>query len=159
MMRIVSVLLTGMVFGAAIQSGPVPRGRIVALNHVGLNVEHFDDALNFYTKTLGFQQVYSRNGPDGKQVSAFLQISRNSFIEITQVSANQAAGVTHFGVQVDDMDLALAQFKKNGINVGDVRKGSTATKVGSATDPWGVRLELLETGPESLQGKAMESWR
>jgi hypothetical protein len=38
------------------------------------------------------------------------------------------------------------------------RTGSTKTSITNATDPDGVRLELLDFLPDSLPRKAMDSW-
>jgi catechol 2,3-dioxygenase-like lactoylglutathione lyase family enzyme len=158
-MRAVALLLTGLFLGASLQSPlaqPAKRG-IIGLNHVGISVEKFEEVKAFYMK-MGFREIYSRPGPDGPTIS-FLQIGPDTFIELTKASANAPTGLAHFGLRVDDMTTAVNQLKQAGMTVQDVRKASSADLVTNATDPFGVRMEILEIGPESLQGKAIASWR
>jgi len=39
------------------------------------------------------------------------------------------------------------------------RAGRQDSSVANATDPGGIRIELFEFGPDSLQGKAIDSWK
>jgi hypothetical protein len=41
----------------------------------------------------------------------------------------------------------------------DPRSGATKAVITNILDPDGVRLELLEYPPESLQGKAIDGWK
>src|SRR6185295_5115406 len=83
----------------------------------------------------------------------------DTFIEIARGQAGAHQSVSHVGFRVDDMAAALARFKAAGITVADSRAGQTANVTSGANDPWGLRLELLEVRPDSLQGKAIESWK
>jgi hypothetical protein len=45
------------------------------------------------------------------------------------------------------------------VKVEDIRTGFTKAPLTNVIDPNGVRLELLEYPPESLQRKAIDGWR
>ena len=71
------------------------------LNHVGIAVTDFQESLNFYTKVMGFRVAYAMPSPDGKPTTTFLQINRDTFIEMAPASANLPAGLTHMGLLAD----------------------------------------------------------
>jgi hypothetical protein len=45
------------------------------------------------------------------------------------------------------------------VTVEEPRVSSTNSLIADVTGPGGVRIELLELTPESLQRKAMDGWR
>ncbi len=95
---------------------------------------------------------------DGRPTLAFLQVSRNTFIELGRASATSPAGLTHFGLEVEDIEAATAELRRRGVEVGDPRAGRTLSFITSTTEP-GIRMELHQIGPESMLGKATASWR
>ena len=72
------------------------------LNHVGIAVKDFQESLNFYTKVMGFKVAYAFPSPDGKPTTTFLQINRDTFLEMAPASANLPVGITHVGILTDD---------------------------------------------------------
>lgn len=58
-------------------SGPALR-----LNHVGIYVKDFDESMRFYTQTMGFHEAFTIKDPNGKPVLAYLQITRDTFLEL-----------------------------------------------------------------------------
>jgi catechol 2,3-dioxygenase-like lactoylglutathione lyase family enzyme len=88
-------------------------------------------------------------------------VSKNTFIELQQANAQRPAGINHFGLEAPNIKNTVAAFKQ---------RGATATEPGApsafshailanVTDLNGLRIELAEMGPESLQRKAMDSWK
>ena len=130
------------------------------LNHVGIAVKDFQGALNFYTKVMGFRVAYALPSPDGRPTTTFLQISRDTFLEMAPATANLPAGITHIGVLTDDANAAVTQLRQNGATVPDVRSGGgTGSRLSNVMDPEGIRVELVEQPAGSLMRKAMESWK
>ena len=84
------------------------------LNHVGIAVSDFQESLNFYTKVMGFRVAYAMPSPDGKPTTTFLQINRDTFIEMAPASANLPAGLTHIGLLADNADAAIARLREAG---------------------------------------------
>jgi catechol 2,3-dioxygenase-like lactoylglutathione lyase family enzyme len=130
------------------------------LNHVGIAVKDFQGSLNFYNKVMGFRTAYALPSPDGKPTTTFLQISRDTFLEVAPATENLPAGITHVGILTDDANAAVTQLRQAGATVPDVRSGgATGSRLTNVMDPNGIRLELVEQPSGSMMRKAMESWR
>jgi len=169
-MREVAVYLRGLtLFVAGIVVGTVMISSGVAqdagkeglrLNHVGIAVKDFQESLNFYTKVMGFRVAYAMPSPDGKPTTTFLQISRDTFLEMAPASANLPAGLTHMGILTDDANATVTQLRQAGATLADVRSGGgTGSRLSNVMDPNGIRLEIVEQPSGSLMRKAMESWK
>jgi catechol 2,3-dioxygenase-like lactoylglutathione lyase family enzyme len=130
------------------------------LNHVGIAVTDFQESLNFYTKVMGFKVAYALPSPNGKPTTTFLQINRDTFLEMAPASANLPAGITHIGILTDNANDAVAQLRQAGADVADARSGgATGSRLTNVKDPNGIRLEIVEQPTGSLMRKAMESWK
>ena len=94
----------------------------------------------------------------GQPTLAYVQASRNTFVELQPANANRPPGLNHFGLHVENLRATVATLKQRGVTVEEPRAGRQDSSVANATDPGGVRIELFEFGPESLQGKAISSY-
>jgi catechol 2,3-dioxygenase-like lactoylglutathione lyase family enzyme len=122
-------------------------------------VKDMDESLNFYTKTMGFREAFSVKDKDGKATLAYLQISRDTFLELAPATADRPLGFSHTGIWTDDLNATIATLRQKGVKLDDPRVGSTKAPLTNVTDPNGLRLEILEYPPDSLQHKAMDSWK
>ena len=129
------------------------------VNHVGMAVENFDEALAFYTQKMGFREAFVVKDPAGKPTLAYVQVNRNTFVELQQANANRPKGLNHFGLHVENLKATVATLKERGVTVDDVRVRPDDSSVANATDPNGIRIEMFEFGPGSPQGKAIASWK
>src|SRR5271169_480957 len=129
------------------------------LNHVGIYVKDFDESMRFYTQTMGFREAFTIKSPEGKPVLAYLQITRDTFLELAPASAERPVGLSHIGIWPEDLNATVAALRERGVTVADPRTGSTKTSITNVTDPNGVRLELLDFLPGSLPKKAMDEWK
>src|ERR1700674_863406 len=121
------------------------------LNHVGIAVKDFQESLNFYTKVMGFRVAFAFPSPDGKPTTTFLQINRDTFLEVAPASANVPAGITHIGIESEDENATITRLRQAGATVTDARvSAQTKALLSNVTDPNGIRLELVEVTPESL---------
>jgi hypothetical protein len=59
------------------------------LNHVAIAVENFDAAFAFYTQKMGFREAFTVRDANGRPNLAYVQVSRNTFIELQQANANR----------------------------------------------------------------------
>lgn len=160
-MRSVVLFVTGLAIGLAVESGLAQnqnRG-IVGLNHVALSVPNLDEAVTYYTKTMGFPEAFRSRDDKGQVTLVYVQISRDTFIELQPANAQRPAGFNHFGVVVQNVKDAADMFKQRGANVGDVRVSATKAILSNITDPNGVRIELAELTPDSEHRKAMNRWK
>lgn len=129
------------------------------LNHVGMYVKNFEESMNFYTNVMGFHEAFSFKNKDGKPTLTYLQINRDTFLELAPADAQHPVGFSHAGLWADDVRQTVDTLRQQGGEVEDVHVGATKAPLANMTDPNGLRLELLEYGPESLQRKAMDTWK
>ena len=160
-MRGIVLFLTGIVVGLAVQTGAAQKRTDVYINHVGVAVPSVPDALAFYTQKMGFREAFRQTDKDGKLVSAYVQVSKNTFIELQEANAQRPAGVSHFGMAADSIEDAVKMFRAGGATASDPGAPSAFShaRLANVTDLNGVRIELAELTPESLQRKAMDSWK
>jgi len=130
------------------------------LNHVAITVKNYDAEVAYYTKSMGFREAFTFREKNGQPILTYLQISRDTFLEIQPATAAHPAGFSHLGIEIADAKATIARLRRKGVKVGDptpsARSGALLTDV---IDPEGIRAELLEFGPASVQRKAMASWK
>jgi catechol 2,3-dioxygenase-like lactoylglutathione lyase family enzyme len=161
-MRTSIVFLMGLLLGSAVATSLAQGNRLAGMNgvnHVGIYVENFDQAMTFYTQKMGFQEAFTVRDDKGQPVLAYLQASQNTFVEIQPAGPNRTPGISHVGVLVDDIHATINTLKERGVTVEEPRASSTKSLIANVSVPGGVRIELSELGPESLQRKAMNSWK
>lgn len=129
------------------------------LNHVGIYTKDYDESMRFYTKTMGFREAFTIKDKDGKPTLTYLQVTKDTFIELAPATPERPAGLSHIGFWPVDLNATMATLRARGVKVDDPRTGSTKTSITNAIDPSGVRLELLDFLPDSLPRKAMDSWK
>jgi len=151
--------LTGLA-ATAIAQNQSPNQGIVGLNHVALAVPDLDKAVEHYTKVMGFPEAFRAVNAQGQVQLVYVQISKNTFIELQPANAERPAGIYHFGVHVENMGAVTAMFKSRGADVKPITlSGGTKAILSNVVDPNGVRMELTELPPESSHRQAMERWR
>jgi catechol 2,3-dioxygenase-like lactoylglutathione lyase family enzyme len=160
-MRGLCLFVAGLVAGLAIETvvAQTQNRGIVGLNHVALSVPNLDEALTYYTRTMGFPEAFRSTDEKGQIALVYVQISKNTFIELQPANAQRPAGINHLGLHVENMPAAIAMFKQRGANITDSRVSATKAILSNITDPNGVRIELAELPPESLHRQAMERWK
>jgi catechol 2,3-dioxygenase-like lactoylglutathione lyase family enzyme len=161
-MTAVGIFAAGLVGGILMtQPGTAQADQIegLRLNHVGIYVKDLTESLNFYTKVMGFQEAFSFKDKNGNPTTVYLQINRDTFLELAPATPERPVGLSHMGIWADDINATVAALRQRGVKVDDPRVGASKSPLTNVTDPNGVRVELLEFGPESLQKKAMESWK
>jgi catechol 2,3-dioxygenase-like lactoylglutathione lyase family enzyme len=160
MMRTALVFVTGILIGVAIQPGFAQQGRIAGLNHVAISVTDYKGAVDFYARQMGFRTAFSFTEPDGSPYLTYLQINRNTFVEVMQATPDRPAGCPHFGLEVEQLDSVVDQLRQRGVQVrAPSLSPRTGTRIAVASGPGGVNMELLEFGPASLHRKVIEGWK
>jgi catechol 2,3-dioxygenase-like lactoylglutathione lyase family enzyme len=165
-MRSFVLFMMGIAVGLAVEAGSAavaqntsPNRGIVGLNHVALAVPNLDDAVKYYTKTMGFPEAFRSVDDKGQVALVYVQISKNTFIELQPANAQRPAGINHLGLHVENMAAATKMFKDRGANVSETRVSPTKAILSNITDPNGVRIELAELPPESSHRQAMDRWK
>jgi catechol 2,3-dioxygenase-like lactoylglutathione lyase family enzyme len=142
--------------GSAQNNGVEPRPSR-ALNHIGIVVADYDSAYEFYTGILGLEEAYTveRNGGP---LLTYLQLNRETFVELIPARADQAAGVTHFGMEVADIDAFVERLRARGVEVADPGVTPANARFVRIRDADDIEIEVMEFGPEASQYQAMQAW-
>jgi lactoylglutathione lyase len=161
-LRGVTLFVAGIVVGTILmQPGAAQEKRTpLRLNHVGIAVNDYQKSLDFYTKVMGYRVAFKFSANPGGPTTTYFQISKDTFLEMAQASAQQPAGVTHLGIETADIKSTIPQLRAAGGTVEDMRvSGGTKALLSNIKDPDGIRMELIELTPDSLHKKAEESWK
>jgi catechol 2,3-dioxygenase-like lactoylglutathione lyase family enzyme len=152
--------LAGILVGAlALHTATAQSPRPNALNHVGLVVEDYDKAYKFYTDALGFREAYTMKNSDGSPLLTYLQLNRETFVELIPARASDKPGITHFGVEVGNLEAAADRLKSRGYTVPAIGRTPANARYFRIRDTNNDEIEVMEFGPDALQRKAMESWK
>ena len=160
-MRGFLLFVAGILVGLAVQTAFAQsqnRG-IVGLNHVGISVPNLDEAVAYYTKMMGFPEAFRSKDEKGQTTLVYVQISRNTFVELQPANPQRPPGINHLGLHVENMGAAITMFKQRGANITESRVSPTKAILSNITDLNGVRIELAELPPESSHRQAMERWK
>jgi catechol 2,3-dioxygenase-like lactoylglutathione lyase family enzyme len=160
-MRGVMLFAAGLFAGVAIQvvMAQNTNSGVVMMNHVGINVPNIDEAVTYYERKMGYREAFRVNDQKGKPRLVYMQISRNTFLELNPATPERPAGFTHYGLQVENAAQAVARFRKSGVTVSDTNTSDTKAILANITDPYMGRIELTELPPESLHYKAIQNWK
>jgi len=150
-------LFAGLVFHIATAQNP--NDGVVMMNHVGISVPNIDEAVAYYTKKLGYREAFRVSDDKGQPRLVYLQISKNTFLELNPVTAQRPAGFSHYGLVVENAPQSVARLRRSGLTVTDPNKSDTKAVIANITDPYMGRIELVEITPESLHYKAIQSWK
>ena len=129
------------------------------MNHVGINVPNMAEAVTYYTEKMGYREAFRANDANGQPRLVYMQISKNTFLELQPSGAQRPAGFTHYGLVVDSAVDAVSSFRKRGLTVTDTTNSDTGVVLANVTDPYMGRVELVEITPNSMHNKAIQSWQ
>ena len=129
------------------------------MNHVGINVPNVAEAVAYYTGKMGYREAFRANDNTGAPRLVYMQISKNTFLELQPATPQRPAGFTHYGLVVTSAADAVAAFRKRGLTVTDTNKSDTGVVLANIADPYMGRVELVEITPNSMHNKAIQSWK
>ena len=161
-MRSVALFVAGLLVGGMMPSGAGETRRLpgVSLNHVLIRVENLDAAKRFYMDKYGFPEAFSVQRAGGSPQFTYLQISRDTFLELQPATPDSPPGFGHIGLQVENLDDAVRVLRDRGVNPRDPSVSErTLARISVSQGTPGVTFELLEFPPESLGRKAINSWK
>ena len=160
-MRGAMLFAAGLFEGLAMQVGMAQNANdgVVMMNHVGISVPNIAEAVTYYTQKMGFREAFRVNDDKGQPRLVYMQISKNTFLELNPVTAQRPAGFSHYGLHVENAAQAVARFRKSGVMVSDTNASDTKAILANITDPYMGRIELAELTPESMHYKAIQNWK
>ena len=99
-MRSMMLFVAGLMVGLAVQVGVAQSGNkgVVMMNHVGINVPNIPEAITYYTQKMGYKEAFRVSDDKGQPTLVYMQISKNTFLELNQANAQRAPGFTHYGL-------------------------------------------------------------
>lgn len=156
------LFVAGLVLGmVAIKSidAQQDKGIGVRVNHVGIYVKNLQESVDFYTKTLGMREGFVMGNRNGNPGTMYVQVDKYTFLELSQSTPERPVGINHIGFETQNMSDTVAELKKRGITVPEVTSVGSGAPHTSITDPNGVRLEMLEFAPGSMQRKAIDAYK
>jgi lactoylglutathione lyase len=106
------------------------RTRLVGINHVALEVDDVDEALDFYGRLFEFELRGRMRG------MAFLDMG-DQFIAISEGRTQPPDASRHFGLVVEDMRAARRALEDAGVEILPGRGLDFR-------DPWGNRVQVVE---------------
>ena len=159
-MRGFTSFAAGLVLGLTIRTvGAQSTSEPLKLNHVAVSVPDLDEGIKFYTRAFGLKEAFTFRDAKGRPLS-YLQISRNTFLELQQAGPDRPPGFVHIGLEVGTLATAVPQFRRGGLDVrAPTESERTKALISQATGLNGLSFELLEFGPDSLQRKVMNDWK
>ncbi|MGH7872230.1 MAG: VOC family protein [Candidatus Binatia bacterium] len=104
------------------------KARALGINHVVLEVDDLDKALEFYGAIFDF------NLRGKSEHNAFIDLG-DQFIQLTLARTQVADTKRHFGLVVDDRDAVRRALERLGIKSINDRL--------NILDPWGNRIEIV----------------
>ncbi len=165
-MRGVMLFAAGLFVGGAVHVGLAQRAGsggaadgVVMMNHVAIAVPNIDEAVTYYTQKMGYREAFRVFDEKKQPRLVYMQISKNTFLELNPANAQRPAGFTHYGLHVENVADAVAKFRKGGLKVSDPNTSDTKAKLANITDPYMGRIELAELTPESMHYNAIQRWK
>jgi lactoylglutathione lyase len=108
----------------------VARARLIGINHVALEVDDLDAALEFYGRVFEFELRGRIPG------MGFLDMG-DQFLAISEGRSQPADDGRHFGLVVDDIDVAREALTEAGAEILPGRGLDFR-------DPWGNRVQVVD---------------
>ena len=151
-MRACMLFVTGLLVGVGLHIGRGPEPERVrtrdssGVNHIGMNVPNLDEAVAFYTKTLGFPEAFRVNDDKGQARLVYVQISKNTFFEIqpgpdVPPRSTTSASMSRTWPPQPRCSSSAARTSARS------RTSDTKAILNNITDPNGIRIELAELPP------------
>ena len=106
------------------------KPRLVGINHVALEVDDIDRALEFYGRLFDVE-LRSRSGN-----AAFIDIG-DQFVALMKGRTQARDGARHFGLVVDDKEAARRALEAAGVEIFPGRRLDFI-------DPFGNRVEIVQ---------------
>lgn len=142
-----------------------PKGFSSVTPH--LVIKDCADAIDFYKKALGAQEIYQNKMPDGKVMHAMIQIGNSvimladEFPEMGIVGPNTLGGTsTILHIYTDDADKLFSQAVNAGaIPVMPIADMFWGDRYGQVKDPyghiWAIATHIRDVSPQEME-KAMK---
>jgi lactoylglutathione lyase len=136
--------------------------KCTGMMHAAIRVRDAERSLAFYTGKLGFQEMFRQYYDDGSLWNVYVRVTDDQFIEIfpnaedDRAPGNQANGLNHICLTVEDIDACIDELARIGVPLTRPRKiGADRNVQVWIEDPDGNRIEIMQMAPDSRQREAI----
>ena len=123
---------------------------IKQLAHVCINTNDLDATSRFYFEGLGLEQGYEFI-KNNERFGYYIKLGNDTFIEVFTGEPGCAGNISHFAIEVDDINGVITRLRQHGYEVGDSSLGGDHSWQAWTTDPNGVRIEFHQYTEKSFQ--------
>ncbi|ODT78440.1 MAG: lactoylglutathione lyase [Pelagibacterium sp. SCN 64-44] len=121
--------------------------------HVCIFAHDLQVTQDFYRDVLGLEKAFDfKRGEDW--IGFYLDLGGRSFIEVFRKAESRFAEtdqINHICLETEDLDGLVARVRASGVAITDKKRGADGTWQAWMADPNGVKLEIFQYTPESLQ--------
>src|SRR5258708_31889917 len=114
----------------------------LTLNHFGIYVNDMDESTKYYTEKMGFHESFRFKDGTGHPI-VYLQIDRNTFLELTPADKDHPAGLSHGGILSNAGAVTSLDLPEQRHPVEDGMLRGTKTLISTTTHPNGHNREVL----------------
>lgn len=111
---------------------------------------------SFYREAFGVAKAFDfKRGEDW--IGFYLDLGGRTFVEVfrkADSSFDEKNQINHICLETDDLDELIAHMRGKGIAITDRKLGADGTWQACTNDPNGVKLEIFQYTPESMQFQA-----
>lgn len=134
---------------------------IKSIGHVAFDAYKFPETLDFYTRVLGFEEMFRLHNEEGKLWIIYLRVSDEIFLELFpkdgEIPAEKDRHFSHFCLEVDDIQMTTKLLLERGGTLDvEIKTGKDGNQQAWTRDPEGNRIEFMQMAPDSLQKRAIE---
>jgi catechol-2,3-dioxygenase len=116
---------------------------IFRLDHVTLEVNDIENALDFYIKILGLEEIHTPDEVKLKGVR-WLSLPDNQALHLIEIKDMQKPSSAHMALVVDDIEFWKKHLNENSIHIQPPKFDIYKAKRFFIKDPSGNRIEFLK---------------
>lgn len=133
---------------------------ITRIGHTAFDCYKFEETLDFYTRILGFEEMFRLHNDEGTLWIIYLRVNDEVFIELFPKTGEMPArggSYSHLCLEVDDIEMVVKNVTEQGVQLDSgINQGKDGNKQAWIKDPEGNRIEFMQMAPDSLQMRAIE---
>ena len=123
---------------------------IKQLAHACIHTRDLKETEKFYCTVLGCEKAFEFVR-EYRLFGYYLKLGNNTFIEVFEGDPGEVGNINHLAFEVEDMDAVIAQVRAHGYEIGEKSFGDDKAWQAWLEDPNGIRIELHQYTPESMQ--------
>lgn len=121
--------------------------------HTCIFARDLDAVEAFYRDVIGIERKFDFKRGD-KRIGFYLDFGNRTFVEVFlkgEARFEETNQINHICFETDDLDGFIAHVKSKGVDISEKKLGADGTFQAWLADPSGVKLEIFEYTPESMQ--------